>query len=172
MPATRAVARSVLVLLAACGSSSPRAGHAPAPPPRDDAARRHAPAERARPERLLVWAWLSDARGLAVGARVTVAGLPVGEIAAIGSGPHGTRVDIALPHDLAVWSNARLSRRPTHVAGELRLELDPGEEPTGSQGAGRFAPRRLADGDEIADVVEDITAQDLMERVDRTLPHR
>jgi ABC-type transporter Mla subunit MlaD len=173
MPATRAVAaRSALLLLvAACGGSPPPAAPA-APPARAEPVVRPPPARPDQPERALLWAWLADAGGLAVGARVTVAGLPVGEIAAIRPGPHGTRVDISLPAELAVWSNARLSKRPSQVLGELRLELDPGEEPGDGERASRFAPRRLADGDEIADVVESPSLDALIEGIDEQLPGR
>jgi ABC-type transporter Mla subunit MlaD len=174
VPASRAVvARSALLLLAtACGGApTPPAAATPEASRRTEPADPPAATARAQPARQLVWAWLSDARGLAVGARVVVAGLPVGEIAAIRSGRHGTRVDIALPPEQAVWSNARLSKRPTHVAGEYRLELDPGDEPTGAEPA-RFAARRLADGEEIADVVEEASVEALIEGIDEQLPGR
>ncbi|HEU5058137.1 MAG TPA: MlaD family protein [Kofleriaceae bacterium] len=171
MPATRRIAWSALLVLTACGGPAPGPDTTSAAPPapRD---RRAAPAPAAASQTARFWAWLSDPTGLEVGAAVRIAGLPVGTIAAVRRGRHGTRIELAVPAIHVVWSNAKLWKSPTGRENEFYLTLDPGEGPTADQRGSRFAPRPLGDGEEIADVIEEMSAADLMDRIDRTLPGR
>jgi ABC-type transporter Mla subunit MlaD len=171
VPATRLIGWSAMLVLTACGGPSPGpATTSAAPPaPRD---RRAAPVPAPASETARFYAWFSDPSGLEVGAPLTIAGLPGGTIAAIHRGPHGTRIELAVPAIHVVWSNARLWKRPTGRAGGFYLSLDPGEGPTGAEPVTRFAPRPLGEGEEIADVIEQVTAEDLMDHIEQTLPGR
>jgi phospholipid/cholesterol/gamma-HCH transport system substrate-binding protein len=117
-----------------------------------------------------VWAKLRDAAGLPLGSRVVIAGLAVGEIARLNIEGSYARVTMRIRDDIPLYDNAILFKKSSSLLGDFYLEIDPGlERTTDARGAG-VVHERLKDGDEIKYVVEATSVDQLVRRIDETLP--
>lgn len=112
-----------------------------------------------------------DASGLPVGSRVMVAGLPVGEITDLSIEGRYGRVTFHIRRDVEIWSNAVVLKKSSSLLGAYYLEVDPGNVkrigPTGTI----IENKRLNDGDTIEQVVEATTVDELIRRVDESMPN-
>jgi len=116
----------------------------------------------------VVHAYLKDASGIAKHSRVTIAGIPVGQIEEIKLDQGRARVDVRVNGDVKLHQSARLGVRSASLLGENVIIL--------TQGLGEPAKKN---GDEIESMpdaasVEDIKAQvsriaDLVEKVAKQL---
>lgn len=126
-----------------------------------------------------------DATGLPVGTRIMVAGLELGRVSRLEPDGSATLVWLELRDDLELWSNAVLTKKASSLLGDLYLELDPGTDthtaPDGSRRrAARLGPRcpGYASGTredalrcrEVTGVVEKMTSEEILKRIDSTLP--
>jgi phospholipid/cholesterol/gamma-HCH transport system substrate-binding protein len=112
-----------------------------------------------------------DASGLPVGSKVVVAGLPVGEITGLGIEGRYARVHFRLRKDVPVYGNGVVIKKATSLLGEYYLEVDPGEAETQLADGGRQAHGRLKDGDQVPSVVEATSTDQLLRRIEETLPN-
>ncbi len=113
---------------------------------------------------------LRDASGLPLGSRVVVAGLPIGEISDLGIEGRYARLTFRIREDLDVWSNAIAFKKSSSLLGDYYLEIDPGAAETIDADGNRVQNRRLENGDLIETVVEATSPDELMRRLEETLP--
>lgn len=116
-------------------------------------------------------ALFKDASGLPVGSRVVVAGLPVGEITDLDIEGRYARVSFRLRDDLDVWSNAVVFKKSSSLLGDYYLEVDPGTEQSLDPQGNVVKNQRLAPGDTIATVVEATSVDELLRRIDQSMPN-
>lgn len=123
-------------------------------------------------------AYFSDATALVEKSRVQIAGIVIGHIAErkfVDTPPRPelirekrfARVTVALPLDAPVYENAAIYKKTASLLGEFYLEIDPGT--ARDPGTGK-ANRKLKAGEEIRQVVGAVTSDDILRRVDDTLP--
>jgi phospholipid/cholesterol/gamma-HCH transport system substrate-binding protein len=112
--------------------------------------------ERAGRERgYRVYALFEDAQGLVSKSRVVIAGIPVGYIDSITLENARARVDLYIEPDVALYEDARASKRTVSLLGESIIAIHPGT-------AGL---RQLEDGDRIMVVHETVGTDALMDTV-------
>jgi phospholipid/cholesterol/gamma-HCH transport system substrate-binding protein len=116
------------------------------------------------------WAKFRDASGLPIGSKVVVAGLPVGEINDLTIDGRYARVAFRMRADVKVWSGAVVFKKSTSLLGDYYLEIDPGAATdTGPDGAA-IVNELLPDGAQILRVVESTSVDQLLRRIDETMP--
>ncbi len=115
-------------------------------------------------------ALFKDASGMPIGSKVVVAGLPVGEISSLSIEGRYARVKFRVRGDVPVWSSAIVFKKATSLLGDNYLEIDPGggESVIGGQAVKH---RRLKTGDEIESVVEGTSPDQLLRRIEQSLPN-
>jgi phospholipid/cholesterol/gamma-HCH transport system substrate-binding protein len=103
----------------------------------------------------VVHAYLTDATGLANHTRVTIAGIPVGQIDGIQLEQGRARVNVRVRTDVPLYENATVGKKSTSLLGEYAIVLTPG------------TPDRaeLHDGDEIRIVLEQASTDQIMNDV-------
>jgi phospholipid/cholesterol/gamma-HCH transport system substrate-binding protein len=133
-----------------------------------------------------LFARFRDASGLPKGSKVVVAGLAKGEVYDLEVEGRYAKVGFRLSSDVKVWSNAVVMKKATSLLGENYLEIDPGtveqQAPDGT--LQKFTPlgRDCPDYDsddvkkrdacrEIKRVVEATTPDQLLHRIEQTLPN-
>lgn len=110
-----------------------------------------------------------DASGMPVGSKVVVAGLPVGQISSLSIEGRYARVRFRLRREVPVWSSAVVFKKATSLLGDNYLEIDPGsEQSTDPDGK---AAVRLEHGDQILRVVEATSPDQLLRRIEQSLPN-
>lgn len=114
---------------------------------------------------------LRDASGMPVGSRVVVAGLPVGEITNLDIEGRYARVGFRVREDLTVWSNAIVFKKSSSLLGDYYLELDPGTPESVDAGGNLTTNRALGPNDTIATVVEATSPDELLRRIDESMPN-
>lgn len=118
-----------------------------------------------------LWAQLRDASGMPVGSRVVVAGLPVGEITSLSIDGRYARVKFKVRRDVPMWSSAVVYKKATSLLGDNYLEIDPGA-PESTDATGQVVTNdRLGDGDQIVRVVEATSPDQLLRRIEQSLPN-
>jgi ABC-type transporter Mla subunit MlaD len=137
-----------LLLVLGCGGARP-APAAPVGNTADDVASEHP------------WARFRDGSGLTAGARVVRAGLPIGTVLRVVPDTDSVKIELSLRDDIELWTNATLTRKATSTLGVEYLELDPGDA----------SAARLPAGGEIVRVVESTSPEELLRRIDATLPN-
>jgi phospholipid/cholesterol/gamma-HCH transport system substrate-binding protein len=132
------------------------------------------------------YALFRDASGLPKKSKVVVAGLPQGEVIDLEVNGRYAKVTFRISKDIKVWSSATVFKKATSLLGENYLEVDPGEQvragPDGSKAS--FTPlgadcKDYESPDEklrepcrrIEHVVEATTPDQLLHRIDETLPN-
>jgi phospholipid/cholesterol/gamma-HCH transport system substrate-binding protein len=112
-----------------------------------------------------------DASGLPVGSRVMIAGLPVGEISDLGIEGRYARVSFRIRDDVHIWSNAVVFKKSSSLLGAYYLEIDPGAPEVMSSEGTLLHNIRLGDGDTIDRVIEATTPDELMRRIEESIPN-
>jgi phospholipid/cholesterol/gamma-HCH transport system substrate-binding protein len=121
-------------------------------------------------DNIKLWAQLRDASGMPVGSRVVVAGLPVGEITSLTIDGRYARVKFKVRRDVPMWSSAVVFKKATSLLGDNYLEIDPGTAETTDPSGNVIANDRLVDGDQIVRVVEATSPDQLLRRIEQSLP--
>ena len=112
-----------------------------------------------------------DASGLPVGSKVMVAGLPVGEISGLSIDGRYAKITFRVRDVVTVWSNAVVLKKSTSLLGAYYLEIDPGGEEALDAEGKTLTNKQLADGDMIDHVIEATTPDELLRRIEETLPN-
>ncbi len=110
-----------------------------------------------------------DASGMPIGSKVVVAGLPVGVISSLSIEGRHARIRFRVRKDVPVWSNAVVFKKATSLLGDNYLEIDPGGEDAPDPAGG--AAVRLGPGGEILRVVEATSPDQLLRRIEQSLPN-
>ena len=133
-----------------------------------------------------LYAKFRDASGLPKGTKVVVAGLPKGEVIALEIEGRFAKVTFKVDNEIAVWTSAVIVKKARSLLGDNYLEIDPGEEvkqaPDGTHqtftklGPGcptyKDTERRKSDVcRQIANVIEATTPDQLLHRIEQTLPN-
>lgn len=134
----------------------------------------------------VLFARFRDASGLPKGSKVVVAGLPQGEVVDLAVDGRYAKVTFKLNTGIAVWTSATVIKKATSLLGENYLEIDPGEEvrqaPDGTQQKfTRLGPPCSGYGSDdkakddacrrVPNVVEATTPDQLLHRIEQTLPN-
>jgi len=134
---------------------------------------------------------IKDASGLPRGSKVVVAGLKKGGVTRLVVDGRYARIYFTLNTDIKVWSNATLSKKASSLLGENYLEVDPGDAlmqkadgttlaatPLGFAGAQHKCPNYDSPDPklwqpcrQIINVVEAVTPDQLIHRIEQTLPN-
>jgi phospholipid/cholesterol/gamma-HCH transport system substrate-binding protein len=127
-----------------------------------------------------------DASGLPKASKVVVAGLPQGEVTDLAVDGRYAKVTFKLNTGIPVWTSATVIKKATSLLGENYLEIDPGEEvrqaPDGTQQKfTRLGPPCSGYGSDdkakddacrrVPNVVEATTPDQLLHRIEQTLPN-
>src|SRR5262245_48131712 len=117
-----------------------------------------------------LWARFADASGLPKGSRVVIAGLPVGEISDMAIDGRYARITMRLRDDVPVYENAIVVKKSSSLLGDYFVEIDPGT-PESVDALGQKRPnRKLESGDQILHVVEATSVDQLVRRMEESLP--
>lgn len=119
----------------------------------------------------ILWARFQDASGMPVGSRVVVAGLPVGEISKLSIDGRYAKVTFRIRDEIKVWSSGVVFKKSTSLLGDYYLEIDPGNEQTTTPDGELESHTLLNDGDQVPRVVESTSPDQLMRRIEDSLPH-
>jgi len=127
-----------------------------------------------------------DASGLPKGTKVVVAGLPKGEVIGLEIEGRYAKVTIKVDDEITVWTSAVIIKKARSLLGDNYLEIDPGEEikqaPDGTrQTYTRLGPpcptyrsddpRKSDACRQIINVIEATTPDQLLHRMEQTLPN-
>src|SRR5689334_21625373 len=117
-----------------------------------------------------MWANFSDASGLPLGSKVVIAGLPVGEIDDLAIDGRYARITMRMRDDMKLYENAIAFKKSSSLLGSYYIELDPGTaEVVDARGQKKpMAP--LQCGSQILHVVEATSVDQLLRRVEESLP--
>jgi phospholipid/cholesterol/gamma-HCH transport system substrate-binding protein len=133
---------------------------------------------------------MKDASGLPTGSKVVVAGLKKGTVTRLVVDGRYARIYFLLSNDIKVWSSAVVAKKASSLLGENYLEVDPGDAmvvkadgtttpttPLGHAGAHKCPDYNSSDIKKreacrwIRDVVESVTPDQLIHRIEQTLPN-
>jgi phospholipid/cholesterol/gamma-HCH transport system substrate-binding protein len=133
-----------------------------------------------------LFAKFRDASGLPKGTKVVVAGLPKGEVIGLDIEGRYAKVTFKVDNEIRVWTSAVIVKKARSLLGDNYLEIDPGEEikqaPDGTRQTftrlgpgcstyGDSDPRKSEACRQIPNVVEATTPDQLLRRVEQTLPN-
>ena len=123
------------------------------------------------PQGPVVWALFRDATGLVDKSRVQVAGLIIGEIVERRLQGNYARLSIRMRPDAELWSNAIIYKKSSSLLGEYYIEVDPGTPESPDPLSGQLTKNhRLQNGQQVINVVEAVTTNDILYQVNETLP--
>jgi phospholipid/cholesterol/gamma-HCH transport system substrate-binding protein len=113
-----------------------------------------------------------DASGLPAGSKVVVAGIPVGEIVTTEIAGRKAIVTFKIRKDIKVFDSAIVFKKATSLLGNYYLEVDPGDEKTiSADGSQEIVHIQLKPGEEILRVVESTSPDQLLRRIEASLPN-
>jgi phospholipid/cholesterol/gamma-HCH transport system substrate-binding protein len=133
-----------------------------------------------------LFAKFRDASGLPKGTKVVIAGLPKGEVVALEIEGRYAKVTFKLDDEITVWTSAVIMKKARSLLGDNYLEIDPGEEVKQAPDGTRQTFTRLGppcptyrDPDparsdacrQIVNVIEATTPDQLLHRIEQTLPN-
>jgi len=118
----------------------------------------------------MLWAPFRDAQGLASKSRVVIAGLTIGEIIDRRLEGRLARVTVRIRRGTEIWSNAIIFKKSSSLLGEFYLEIDPGTPESVTVDGVVTKNHLLEPGQEIPNVVESTTTDEIMRSVGETLP--
>jgi phospholipid/cholesterol/gamma-HCH transport system substrate-binding protein len=133
-----------------------------------------------------LFAKFRDASGLPKGTKVVIAGLPKGEVVGLEIEGRYAKVTFKLDSEIAVWTSAVIMKKARSLLGDNYLEIDPGEQvkqaPDGTRQTftrlgppcptyGDADPRKSEACRQIVNVVEATTPDQLLHRIEQTLPN-
>jgi phospholipid/cholesterol/gamma-HCH transport system substrate-binding protein len=119
----------------------------------------------------VLWAKFKDASGLPEGSAVVVAGLPIGEISSLSIEGRYARINLRIRDDIKVWENAVVAKKATSLLGNYYLEIDPGGPESLDAAGKRVTHKVLASNEQIKKVVEATSPDQLMRRIEESLPN-
>jgi len=117
-----------------------------------------------------VRAQFRDASGLPEGSRVVIAGLPVGEIHELTIQGRYALVHMRLRDDLQIYANAVAMKKSSSLLGDYYVEIDPGTPFSIDPQGNKVENALLASGAEITRVVEATSPDQLMRRIEQSMP--
>jgi len=113
-----------------------------------------------------------DASGLPTGSKVVVAGIPVGEIVSTQIEGRKAVVRFKVRKDIQIYDSAIVYKKATSLLGNYYIEVDPGDAITTSAEDGNPVTHKLlVQGDEITHVVEATSPDQLLRRIEQSLPN-
>ncbi|MBA3459769.1 MAG: MCE family protein [Deltaproteobacteria bacterium] len=127
-----------------------------------------------------------DASGLPKGSKVVVAGIPMGEVTKLEVQGRYARVEFKVRDEVKVYSSGVVIKKATSLLGDNYLEIDPGEaskqRPDGTRQdyivlgpeCATYNDSDQAKSDacrQIPNVIESTTPDQLMHRIEQTLPN-
>ncbi|MCX5743865.1 MAG: MlaD family protein [Proteobacteria bacterium] len=128
-----------------------------------------------------MFAKFRDASGLPKGSKVVIAGLPKGEVTELQVEGRYAKVTFKIDRQIDVWASAVVVKKATSLLGDNYLEIDPGEEvrqaPDGTKQTftllgPKCGPDPAADPcRQVRNVVEATTPDQLLHRIEQTLPN-
>jgi phospholipid/cholesterol/gamma-HCH transport system substrate-binding protein len=133
-----------------------------------------------------LFAKFRDASGLPKGSKVVVAGLPKGEVIGLEIEGRYAKVTFKVDDEITVWTSAVVIKKARSLLGDNYLEIDPGEQvkqaPDGTrQQFTELGPDCATYGDsdrrksdpcrEVTNVIEATTPDQLLHRMEQTLPN-
>lgn len=133
-----------------------------------------------------LFAKFRDASGLPKGTKVVIAGLPKGEVVGLEIEGRYAKVTFKLDTEIMVWTSAVIMKKARSLLGDNYLEIDPGEQvkqaPDGTRQTftrlgppcptyGDADPRKSEACRQIVNVVEATTPDQLLHRIEQTLPN-
>jgi phospholipid/cholesterol/gamma-HCH transport system substrate-binding protein len=133
-----------------------------------------------------LYAKFRDASGLPKGTKVVIAGLPKGEVIGLEIEGRYAKVTFKIDNEITVWTSAVIVKKARSLLGDNYLEIDPGEEikqaPDGRhQSFTKLGPGCATYGDsdrrksdpcrQIPNVIEATTPDQLLHRIEQTLPN-
>ena len=116
------------------------------------------------------YAQFRDASGLPEGSRVVIAGLPVGQIERLSIQGRYARVNMRLRDDLTLYENAVAMKKSSSLLGDYYIEIDPGTEFSIDAAGNKVQNEILESGSEITRVVEATSPDQLMRRIEDSMP--
>ena len=134
----------------------------------------------------ILFARFKDASGLPKKSKVMIAGLAQGEVIDLQVEGRYARITLRLSNDIPVWTSATIFKKASSLLGENYLEIDPGEQTrVGADGKpatftrlGPPCPNYNSSNAEqrdacrrIPNVVEATTPDQLLHRIEETLPN-
>ncbi len=102
-------------------------------------------------------AYFDDASGLYPSSRVNMAGIQIGHVSDIRLVKGKARIEVAILKEHAVWSNGTIGKTMASIMGDSELALTPGKKSGGA--------KKLDDGDEIVNVIEEAGLDDIKRTV-------
>src|SRR5215831_15665235 len=99
-----------------------------------------------------VFVRIGDASGIAQHSQVKIAGIGVGTISSIRLENGRARIDMRLRSDVPIYEDAAAIKASSSLLGEYYIAIAPGTE----------GKRRLEEGDEIKNVIEATTTDEIM----------
>jgi phospholipid/cholesterol/gamma-HCH transport system substrate-binding protein len=133
-----------------------------------------------------MFAKFRDASGLPKGTKVVVAGLPKGEVIGLEIEGRYAKVTFKIDNELTVWTSAVIVKKARSLLGDNYLEIDPGEEIKQAPDGTRQSFTKLGPGcptykdsdrhksdicRQIPNVIEATTPDQLLHRMEQTLPN-
>ncbi len=133
-----------------------------------------------------LFAKFRDASGLPKGTKVVVAGLPKGEVIALEIEGRYAKVTFKVDNEITVWTSAVIVKKARSLLGDNYLEIDPGEEVKQAPDGTRQSYTKLGPGcptykdsdfrrsdvcRQIPNVIEATTPDQLLHRMEQTLPN-
>src|ERR1043166_3240949 len=133
-----------------------------------------------------LFAKFRDASGLPKGTKVVVAGLPKGEVIGLEIEGRYAKVTFKVDDEIAVWTSAVIIKKARSLLGDTYLEIDPGEEIKQAPNGTRQTFTKLGPGcatyqdpdrskaepcRQIPNVIEATTPDQLLHRIEQTLPN-
>ncbi|GAB4527012.1 MAG: hypothetical protein Tsb0020_44620 [Haliangiales bacterium] len=122
-------------------------------------------------EMIPIWAKLKDASGLPVGSRVMIAGLQAGDISGLKIEGRYARVSFRVDPGVPIYENAILFKKSSSLLGDYYLEIDPGLPESIDPNGQLVTHKQLEAGSEITRVVEATSPDELLRRVNESMPN-
>ncbi|HEX8106811.1 MAG TPA: MlaD family protein [Kofleriaceae bacterium] len=133
-----------------------------------------------------LFAKFRDASGLPKGTKVVIAGLPKGEVVGLEIEGRYAKVTFKLDNEITVWTSAVIMKKARSLLGDNYLEIDPGEPVKQAPDGTRQTftqlgppcpayrdpdPRKSEACRQIVNVIEATTPDQLLHRIEQTLPN-
>ncbi|HVZ33045.1 MAG TPA: MlaD family protein, partial [Polyangiaceae bacterium] len=104
-----------------------------------------------------VYLLMDDINGIAKRSNVRIAGIPVGYVENIQLAGNRARLDLRIQPEVALYEDATAARVARNLLGESFIGLTPGTP----------GKRKLKDGDQILNIAQNVTPEELMQNLSR-----
>jgi phospholipid/cholesterol/gamma-HCH transport system substrate-binding protein len=105
----------------------------------------------------MVYVLMDDINGIAKRSNVRIAGIPVGYVEDIRLAGNRARLDLRIQPDVALYEDATAARVARNLLGESFIGLTPGTP----------GKPKLKDGDQILNITQNVTPEELMQNLSR-----